>query len=151
MSFLRKGLLSLLTVFMFTIVIGHPNSASAAPSGHSIIETGKKFLGARYSYGGSTPSGFDCSGFTSYTFKQHGITLPRSSASMYNIGKSVNKSDLQAGDLVFFNTSGSKISHVGIYVGDNKFIHSAGKGVVITSLDDPYYWKSKYVGAKRII
>ncbi|MCJ8007952.1 C40 family peptidase [Lederbergia wuyishanensis] len=154
MSTLKKSLLSLLAVVMFAVIAFQPEAASAAvkkPTASSIVNQGKKYLGVRYVYGGATPKGFDCSGFTSYTFKQQGMALPRTAADQYKKGKSVSKKDLKAGDLVFFKTSSKPVSHVGIYIGSGKFIHSAGKGVAITNINDPYYWKSRYVGAKRVL
>lgn len=109
----------------------------------NIIETGKKFMGVPYVFGGSSPKGFDCSGFTSYVFKQHGITLPRATTGQATAGPKVNKAELQAGDLVIFsNTYKKGPSHVGIYMGDGKFIHASSVrsgGVVISSLGEAYY------------
>lgn len=114
----------------------------------NLISTAKKYLGVPYVWGGSTPNGFDCSGFIQYVFNQHGISLPRTVAQMWNFGKSV--SSLQIGDLVFFNTSGSGVSHAGIYMGNNQFIHAGSStGVTIASLDNSY-WKPRYLGAKRV-
>lgn len=108
-------------------------------------------LGIDYKYGGTTTKGFDCSGFVNYVFDKFEIDLPRTSSSMYDEGNKVKKDELRPGDLVFFNTSGSGISHVGIYVGDNKFAHaSTSKGTRIDSLSMEYY-KDRYVGAKRIM
>lgn len=107
-------------------------------------------LGVRYVSGGTSTSGFDCSGFTMYIFKQFGIKLPHQSGSQYQMGTKVAKADLEAGDLVFFNTNGKGVSHVGVYVGDNKFAHaSSSKGIKVSSLGESYYSK-RYVGAKRI-
>lgn len=109
----------------------------------SIIETGKKYMGVRYVYGGSTPKGFDCSGFTSYVFKQHGITLPRATTGQATAGPKISKADLQAGDLVIFsNTYKKGPSHVGIYMGNGQFIHASSVrsgGVVISNLSEAYY------------
>lgn len=138
-------------VIFFTPVEEH--KASAAESTVSELnETATKYLGVRYVYGGTSTKGFDCSGYVRHVFKELGIeSLPRTSSAMYQTGEKVDKSDLQEGDLVFFNTSGRGISHVGIYIGSGQFIHSStSKGVVKTSINDKYYWGSKYVGAKRV-
>jgi len=130
-----------------------PSAAAlkAKPTASQIIATAKKYIGVPYVWGGSTPSGFDCSGFVQYVFSRHGISLPRTSKEQYGIGTSVSKSDLKAGDLVFFNTEGSGVSHLGIYIGNNQFIHaSTSKGVIISSLSNTY-WAPRYYGAKRIL
>jgi len=116
-----------------------------------LVQYSKNYLGVPYVSGGSSPSGFDCSGFTSYVYKQFGISLPRSSAGQASVGTPVSRSELIPGDLVFFDTYGG-ISHVGIYVGNNEFIHSTipGDVVKISSLDQAYY-DSRYVTARRII
>lgn len=130
---------------LFTIGTG---SVFADSKLDSAIEEG---LGSPYSAGGTTTSGFDCSGFTMYVFNKLGIDLPHQSGSQFEMGTSVSKDELIAGDLVFFNTSGDGISHVGIYVGDGKFAHaSSSKGVVISKLSESYYEK-RYVGSKRIM
>lgn len=109
----------------------------------NIIETGKKYMGVPYVFGGSTPKGFDCSGFTSYVFKQHGITLPRATTGQATAGTRVSKAELQAGDLVIFsNTYKKGPSHVGIYMGNGQFIHASSVrsgGVVISNLSESYY------------
>lgn len=112
-----------------------------------IVAYAKQFIGVKYVYGGSTPKGFDCSGFVGYVFKHFGITLERASKDMGNGGTAVKKADLQPGDLVFFDTNGglNGIRHVGIYIGNGKFIHaSSGSGhrrVMISSLNDSFYSK----------
>jgi len=108
-------------------------------------------IGSPYVAAGNDTSGFDCSGFTSYVFDKLSIDLPRQSGSQYGMGTAVNRDDLRAGDLVFFNTNGRGISHVGIFVGNGKFAHaSSSNGVKINSLSESYY-VSRYVGAKRIM
>lgn len=135
---------------------GTPVSASALKSNatnlaQKIITTGKKYIGVPYVWGGSTPSGFDCSGFVQYVFRQHGIQLPRTSAQQYSVGTWIAKSNLLPGDLVFFNTSGSGVSHLGIYLGNGDFLHaSSSKGVMISQLSNSY-WAPRYVGAKRVL
>ena len=116
-----------------------------------IIKTAKKYIGVPYKWGGTTPKGFDCSGYVQYVFNKHGIELPRTSREQYYTGYKVSKSNLQPGDLVFFNTSGKGVSHVGIYIGDGDFIHSASsKGIVIADLFGNY-WSSYYLGARRVL
>ncbi len=129
------------------------SSASSTTEGTSVVEYAKQYLGCKYVSGGSSPeSGFDCSGFTSYVYKQFGISLSRSSKGQINNGVAVEKSNLQPGDIVVFNnSSNTSIGHVGIYIGGNSFIHAANpkEGVVITSLSSSYYQK-RYVGARRV-
>ena len=122
-------------------------------TGNQVVEYAKKYLGYKYVAGGSSPKGFDCSGFTTYVFKHFGISLNRASKGQIKNGVAVEKSKLQAGDLVIFNNeSNSAIGHVGIYIGSGKFIHAANKkeGVVITALSSRYY-SQRYVGARRVI
>lgn len=120
-------------------------------SGASVVEYSKQFIGTPYVSGGSSPSGFDCSGFTSYVYSNYGITLPRTAAGQAGAGIDVAKSELAPGDLVFFNTYGG-ISHVGIYVGNDSFIHSTvpGDTVKISSMSTAYY-SSRFVCARRVI
>lgn len=122
-------------------------------TGLRVVEKAAQYLGTPYKYGGSSPSGFDCSGFTQYIFSQFQVYLSRTAASQYGHGIIVNKGDLVPGDLVFFNCSGSGISHVGIYSGNGNFIHSSSPssgGVIYSSLTNGYY-ANTYVGAKRVI
>jgi cell wall-associated NlpC family hydrolase len=111
-------------------------------------------IGIHYRRGGSSPeNGMDCSGLVRYVFKQsNNIDLPRTSAEMSRVGEQVDKEDLQPGDLVFFNTLRRTFSHVGIYLGDNKFIHAPtpGSAVRIESMDLSY-WRSRFTGARRVL
>lgn len=118
----------------------------------SIIATAKKQIGVPYVSGGTTPKGFDCSGFLQYVFAQNGMSIPRLADEQYNLGKKANASQLVAGDLVFFDTDGTGVSHCGIYLGNNDFIHASySKGIRIDKINDVYYWKDKYYGGKHIV
>ncbi len=118
-----------------------------------LIEYATRFLGVKYSWGGITPDGFDCSGFTSYIFRKFQIVLPHSSALQARGGLPVARANLSCGDLVFFDTNGGldKINHVGIYMGDGRFIHasSSHKKVIITDLKS--YSIGTYITAKRYL
>ncbi|EGL19954.1 C40 family peptidase [Paenibacillus chitinolyticus] len=143
---MKKVLLFVLSLTLFlSVEIG---SASAKSTLSSTIDG---LVGTPYKYSGTSTSGFDCSGFTSYVFDRFGIDLARTSKAQNGQGSSVAKSDLRPGDLVFFNTDGKGISHVGIYIGNNKFAHSAtNKGVTKSDLSESYYAK-RYVSARRVI
>lgn len=125
------------------------NIEGAYSSHHDIVSIAMGFLGSPYQFGGTTPQGFDSSGFINYVFAQVGIDLERTHADMWvNNGKHVDSPSV--GDVVFFkNTYKSGVSHSGIYIGNNQMIHAANerKGVEITSLDISY-WKERYIGAK---
>lgn len=119
-----------------------------------IVATAKEYLGTPYVWGGTSPKGFDCSGFVYYVYQQYGYQLQRRASLQYaNNGVSVSKSQLQPGDLVFFSDSVDPIGHVGMYIGNGYFIHaSSGKGCVcITELEGSSYYINHYTGAKRII
>lgn len=141
----------LLSTLLVTAPFAGYTEASTAVNSDELVTTAKNLIGIKYRGGGTTKAGFDCSGFVNYVFDDLGIDLPRTSAGMHSSGDKVSKEDLISGDLVFFNTSGKGVSHVGIYIGDGKFIHSSSsKGVKIDKLSDPYYWGKRYVGAKRV-
>lgn len=146
----KKWLLPVFAAFMlFTTTPGEDNTAEAA-SPSELIQKANKYQGIPYRWGGTTTAGFDCSGFTRRVYSDVGINIGRTTWDQHAQGKSVAKKDLQTGDLVFFNTSGS-LSHVGIYVGNGRMIHAGtSTGVSYASINDPYYWGSRYAGAKRI-
>jgi len=123
-----------------------------------IIETAKEFLGVKYIWAANGPNSFDCSGYTKYIFKQHGITIPRYSGNQAKVGTKIQYNELEKGDLVFFDTENhsktkQKVNHVGIYLGNNKFIHasSAKKKVIITSFDQKKFYKKTFMHGQRIV
>ncbi len=117
----------------------------------SLLESVDEWYGVRYRRAGNTRSGVDCSGFTVAVYTAvYGLTLPRVSREQYRISRKISTTELQEGDLVFFNTTGRGVSHVGVYLGNNRFIHaSVSKGVMVNSLFENYYLK-RFVGAGRI-
>lgn len=123
------------------------NSQTNPQGDNEIINTAKSFLGTPYQWGGTSPSGFDCSGFTQYVLAQNGKSIPRTSQEQFTSGQAVDKSQLQAGDLVFYGNG--EATHVGIYEGNNKIIHSPHTGDVVKESDFSTYWTSAYLGARR--
>lgn len=133
-------------VLFLSVALG---SVSASES--TLDSTVDELVGTPYRDAGTTTRGFDCSGFTSYVFNKFGIDLPHSSAAQNKEGYWIDKSDLRKGDLVFFDTGGKGISHVGIYLGNGEFIHSASnEGIVKNKLSESYYAK-RYVSARRVL
>jgi cell wall-associated NlpC family hydrolase len=119
--------------------------------GQRVLNIAMKYVGYRYVRGGTSPRGFDCSGFTYYVYNQAGVRLSRDMRAQLNSGSRVSTANLQPGDLVFWqNTYKRGLSHVGIYVGNGRFVHAAneGTGVVVSSMNTAY-WASRYVGASR--
>lgn len=172
MNFLQKTLLTALPCAVLSIA---PTTANAdngitdyfgnfsssvsqtsnmASKADSLIAKAKNFIGLPYRFGGTSPvSGFDCSGFMQYVYKQTAnINLPRTSGSMAQVGERVSRDELKPGDMVFFSLGGGRISHVGMYIGEGRFIHSpsTGKTISITSLDTGY-WANKFVTARRVL
>jgi cell wall-associated NlpC family hydrolase len=120
---------------------------AAPPATHGgVVGIAMQYLGIPYVYGGSTPAGFDCSGFTMYVFAQVGVSLPHNAAAQYGVGTPVDRSQLQPGDLVFFNGLG----HVGIYIGGGSFIHSPHTGDVVKISSISGWYSSTWVGARRL-
>jgi cell wall-associated NlpC family hydrolase len=110
-----------------------------------------RFLGVPYSFGGTSSAGFDCSGYVQHVFAMLGIHLPRTADSQFLRGSRVRGGDLQPGDLVFFQTYAPGASHVGIYLGGDRFVHaSSSHGVMVSKLSESY-WASRYIGAKRVV
>ena len=129
---------------------GATRPSSAAPADRAAA-LAAKMVGKPYKYGGSSPSGFDCSGLVQYSFKQAGVSLPHNTVQQRAASRLINVAELRRGDLLFFNQEGKKHGHVGIYLGDGKFVHapSSGKSVRSDRLDSPY-WKKHLTEARRI-
>lgn len=128
-------------------------SGTSGSAGEAIVAKAKEYLGVPYVYGGTSPSGFDCSGLVYYVYKQLGYSLYRTATAQYKNGTYVERSDLQAGDiLIFYNSGMTGIGHAGIYIGDGQFIHASSGGgkVQINKLSESYY-NSHYYGARRVV
>ncbi|NCB76171.1 MAG: glycoside hydrolase [Negativicutes bacterium] len=119
--------------------------------GAQIVQMAQQYMGTPYAWGGSSPGGFDCSGFIYYIYSQFGISLPRMSDGQFEVGRAISGDNLLPGDLVFFTTYEPGASHVGIYLGGGRFIHasSAAGEVTITPLGKSYY-QERYLGARRV-
>lgn len=128
-------------------------AASAAGKGSEIAQFAQQYVGYPYVYGGSSPSGFDCSGFVTYVCKHFGYSVNRTASAQMDNGTAVSKSQLQPGDLVFFNNGNSskRATHVGIYIGGNQFVHASTPtvGVIVSDMDSAYYGTG-FVGARRL-
>ncbi len=130
-------------------------AVAAAPTsgGNTTIRTAAlRFLGIRYAAGGSSNWGLDCSGYTQAVYRSMGVSLPRTAASQFRSGYAVGRSNLQAGDLMFFNTMGRGVSHVAIYLGNGSFANANSYygRTMIDNLSNPY-WSSRYIGARRVM
>ena len=157
-NFLKVTLLLISISIIFTVTskivsannknVYDTNAKLYDKSNNEVINYAYSFLGKPYIYGASGPNAFDCSGFTKFIYKYFSKDLPRTCKEQYNSGIKVQRKDLHAGDLVFFNID-SKCCHVGIYIANGEFIHaSSSKGVAISSINDEYY-NDKYFGAVR--
>jgi cell wall-associated NlpC family hydrolase len=126
------------------------NAAIGKKPGTEVVAIAETMIGKPYRYGGSSPAGFDCSGLVQYSFTKAGYSVPRDTGSLYQKTKRVDRDELKPGDLLFFRIEG-RMSHVGIYVDGDRFVHapSSGKKVGYGSLESPY-WKARFVKAGRI-
>ena len=133
-----------------------PETARPEPSvsASDVVATALALRGTRYRNGGSEPSrGFDCSGLVQWVFAQHGTAVPRETREQYVVGKKIDEDDVQAGDLVFFETVSKGPSHVGIALGNGEFVHApSSRGVVrVESYETSEYWARRWIGARRIV
>ena len=153
--------MALLPALLAACATSHPPTPRVLPprgtmgagttSDSPIVRTAMFYLGSPYVLGGISPAGFDCSGFVWFVFRQNGIDLPRTVSSLAGAGHHIDRGDLRAGDLVFFNTTGEGFTHVGIVVGPDAFIHAPNsRGVVRVESLSSSYWSPRYLGARRI-
>ena len=152
---IQEGVVLFLRCYKYAAawMLDHPNGDANDELRADLCAYASIFEGYPYVYGASGPNSFDCSGFTMYVFAQAGIKLPHGATSQLSYGTEVSRSDLQPGDLVFFQDYGYTASHVGIYIGGDQFIHASssyynGHCVVITSLSETYY-NNHYLTARR--
>lgn len=133
-----------------TTVQPAPAPRRAETPGIKALGVARGLLGTPYRYGGNNPTGFDCSGLVQYSFGQAGLSLPRRSSDQFRASQLIPPAQISPGDLVFFRISRQKVSHVGIYAGQGRFIHapSSGKGVSYANLSEPY-WRQRLVGVGR--
>lgn len=129
---------------------GLPGEGATADPGRAVLEAAETRIGAPYRYGGSGPEAFDCSGLVAYAHQQAGIAVPRTAAEQFSKATPVKRRELRPGDLVFFRLSGRDVGHVGIYAGDDRFVHAPQSGghVRLASLEDEWY-RQRFVGAGR--
>lgn len=160
-SILKYGIALIASLAVLSTILAGPASAhspnDAREARDHIRARARSVTGTPYRYGGSSPRGFDCSGFTRWTFDGHGAGLPRTSMEQFNLGKRDShkriwkRKNLKVGDLVFHKTTSARVGHVGIYIGKGKFISSTSSGGVrVRSIWDPYYWGPRWVGATRV-
>lgn len=143
------GVLMLIILVGTAFLAGCASSSTASSLSTSVTKYAAELDGTPYCYGGTTTDCFDCSGFVNHCYLKMGVVLPRTTSELYTMGERVIDG-LRLGDLVFFNTNGRTVSHVGIFLGDNRFIHaSTSSGVMVSSLTERY-WQQRYLGARRL-
>jgi cell wall-associated NlpC family hydrolase len=128
------------------------DAAAEGAAAHPLVTLALTFLGTPYRYGGSDPSGFDCSGFVQWVFSRIGTALPREVRDQFRVGTAIDDDQIRAGDLVFFQTVANGASHVGIALGDGRFVHApSSRGVVRIEPYTAGYWAERWVGARRVL
>ncbi|GAB6930180.1 hypothetical protein JCM10914A_41630 [Paenibacillus sp. JCM 10914] len=142
---------------VLTVAPATPVEAASVSKGSQVVNFGKQYMGTPYKFGASTSTTkvFDCSSFMKHIFGKYGVNLPRTAANQSTMGKAVSKANLKAGDLVFFSSgsraNGKNVTHVGVYMGSGKFLHTYGKpGVTISNLNSGT-WKNTYLKARRVL
>ena len=133
-----------------SVTLGEPGTSGTSGGAAAAVASARALLGAGYAYGGNGPSRFDCSGLTVWAMRAAGVSLPRTSYSQFNVGTPVDRSSIQAGDLVFFDTDGSGASHVGVATSNATVISATASAGVIEHSISGAYWGSRYVGARRV-
>jgi cell wall-associated NlpC family hydrolase len=125
-----------------------PAVATPSPAQSKIVSVALKYVGAPYARGGTTPAGFDCSGFVMFVYARAGVALPHNAERQYRLGTAVAKDELEPGDIVFFD----RLGHSGIYIGDARFVHATKPGdvVKVSRLDEDWY-RRRWVGARRVL
>lgn len=146
---MRKLKALLLSGVLATSVLFSTANPTEASRANEVETISKQYINTPYRWGGTTPAGFDCSGFLTFVYQQVGVQLPRTSAQQFNFGQAIS-GNLMVGDAVFFTTYASGPSHSGIYLGNNNFIHASSSGVRISSLREAY-WSTRYIGARRFL
>jgi cell wall-associated NlpC family hydrolase len=147
-----RGFLAICVGFLVVGCASNPTAPVTDPgSADRAAGFARKMVGKPYRFGGSSPLGFDCSGLVQYSFKQAGVSLPRSTDEQLRLSQPLRGAHLRAGDLLFFDQEGKKKSHVGIYLGEGRFVHapSSGKAVRSDRLDSPY-WRKHLSEARRV-
>jgi len=131
---------------------GMPGGPTGADPGRAVLQAAESRIGAPYRYGGAGPEAFDCSGLVTYAHREIGIPVPRTAAQQFAAATPVARKDLRPGDLVFFRLDGREVSHVGIYAGDDRFVHAPQRGghVRVASLDEEHFRRS-FAGAGRLL
>ena len=126
--------------------------AGDRPAPGAVTATALEYLGVPYRWGGSTPRGFDCSGFTHYVFSRHGMELPRVAADQYRVGKRIDRNAVRPGDLLFFETISEGPSHVALALDADRFVHApSSRGKVRVERLSSQYWTSRFLGARRVL